>query len=287
MLAAWQLHASGITVYPSGTQCGPRHINDWEFVWIVSGACRYEMDGKNLEFQTGDVVLVQPGQRHCFVWDPRGYTRHGYIHFGMPDLDPDLGDPQFWPALRRPPPGDLLRPLLDHALAAAGEADFVFAIHGLRLALRSFVTGSGCDGRRGLVAPPLIEAAFAWIADRWAEGGLRQLPLTDLARAVEVSPGHLDRAFRTYLGVSPMEAQRRLRLDRAARLVRDGGQSVQSAAAITGFASPFHFSRRFRALYGIAPSALRGGDATGAPLPALQPPALAWLAERVWRRAGK
>lgn len=282
----WLLGGHGITVYPSGTRCGPRHIPDWEFLWIVSGSCCYDIHAVTHQLLAGDVVLVPPGCPHCLTWDTAGYTRHGYVHFTISDLDQDLPEPATWPLWRRPPANDLLRPLLDHALVAIADANLDFAVRCLRLALRAYVSGAGCDERTRPAAPPLIEAAFAWIADRWAEGGLRQLPLTDLARAVEVSPGHLDRAFRKHLGISPMEAQRRLRLDRAAHLVRDGGQSVLTAATATGFASAFHCSRRFSACYGFAPSSLRGGNASGVPLPPLDPPALVWLAERVWRRAG-
>lgn len=282
----WRLGAWGISVYPAGTCCGPRHISDWELVWIVSGDCVFQIDGVEHALPPRSVILVPPGAHHAILWDREGYTRHGYVHFSMPTPDPDLPPIAHWPRVRRPPADGLLQPLLDHVIAALAAGDQDFARHCVRLALCSFVSGRGCEDVHGPEAPPLIEAAFAWLADRWVEGGMRQLPLTDLARAVAVSPGHLDRVFRRHLGISPMEAQRRLRLDRVGRLVRDGGQSVQGAAAATGFASPFHCARRFRACYGMPPSALRGGDANGAPLPPVQPVALAWLAERVWRRVG-
>ncbi len=282
----WAIGGRGITVYPAGTHCGPRIISDWEFVWIVTGNSIYQEYGKKYTFSARSVALVQPGTPHGFTWDTKGYTRHGYIHFTMPEKDQDLPPMAHWPHLRELVEDSLLQPLLNQVLMAMAEGDVDFAHRCLHLAVRAFVTGRGCGEAQESKAPPVIEATFAWIADRWAENGLRQLALTDLARAVGVSPGHLDRTFHRYLGISPMEAQRRLRLDRAARLIRDGGQSVQAAAAATGFVSPFHCARRFRTCYGMSPSTLRGGAASGVLVPAVQPATLAWLAERVWRRVG-
>lgn len=54
-------------------------------------------------------------------------------------------------------------------------------------------------------------------------------------------------------GEKPGELLRRLRLDRAARLLRQGA-SVKRAAAATGFRSTSHFALAFREAYGAPPS---------------------------------
>lgn len=81
---------------------------------------------------------------------------------------------------------------------------------------------------------------------------------------------HLFRAFRAELGASPAEAQRLLRLDRAAVLLARSNLQVQEIAEATGFASPFHFSRAFRKIYGRSPRAFRAAIAAGAPLPPIR-----------------
>lgn len=63
-------------------------------------------------------------------------------------------------------------------------------------------------------------------------------------------------------GEKPGNLLRRLRLERAARLLRDGA-SVKRAAAATGFRSPSHFSLVFREAYGAPPSLYSEGWAAG------------------------
>jgi transcriptional regulator GlxA family with amidase domain len=58
------------------------------------------------------------------------------------------------------------------------------------------------------------------------------------------------------------------RLDRAATLLVRSNFSVQEIAELCGFASAFHFSRRFKEAYGQSPRELRQQVRAGATLPA-------------------
>lgn len=54
-----------------------------------------------------------------------------------------------------------------------------------------------------------------------------------------------------------MRELREARLHHAARLLESTDLSVERVAAASGFASPFHFNRVFRARYGTPPGAYR------------------------------
>ena len=64
-----------------------------------------------------------------------------------------------------------------------------------------------------------------------------------------------------------MQAVRLLRLEQAAALLARSTLSVKQIAARCGFASQFHFSRTFRAVYGASPTEIRTQTAQGAPPP--------------------
>ena len=64
-----------------------------------------------------------------------------------------------------------------------------------------------------------------------------------------------------------METVRLARLDRAATLLARSNYSIGEIAAMCGFASPFHFSRRFKESYGEPPRALRDRVRAGAVSP--------------------
>jgi transcriptional regulator GlxA family with amidase domain len=106
--------------------------------------------------------------------------------------------------------------------------------------------------------------------------------LGDLARAVAVSKTHLTRVFHDNLGVSPVEALRQLRLDRAASLLARTNLEIQAIAAAAGFADAFHFSRVFKQHYGVAPRLFRQRVLAGEPLPMNPLLRTRGLAERMW-----
>jgi len=60
-----------------------------------------------------------------------------------------------------------------------------------------------------------------------------------------------------------MTTVRLARLERSLLLLARTDLSVQEIAADTGFVSPFHFSRSFRAVYGAPPSRVRSGLRAG------------------------
>jgi AraC family transcriptional regulator, glycine betaine-responsive activator len=83
------------------------------------------------------------------------------------------------------------------------------------------------------------------------------LDLGQLARAAGVGPRQLNRLFREKLGLSTMAYYRQLRLETGRNLLRNAPLAVTDVALATGFATPAHFSRAFRARYGEPPSRVR------------------------------
>ena len=62
--------------------------------------------------------------------------------------------------------------------------------------------------------------------------------------------------FRRFLGVSPHQYLRRRKMALAAAYLLERGGRVQDAAARVGMDDPYHFSRAFKAVHGVPPSAL-------------------------------
>lgn len=78
-----------------------------------------------------------------------------------------------------------------------------------------------------------------------------------LATEVALSPSRFAHLFAEQTGESPMQALHSARLEHAARLLEATDLSVNRISRASGFASPFHFSRAFKARYGVAPSHYR------------------------------
>ena len=130
-------------------------------------------------------------------------------------------------------------------------ADSAGVAEGLCLALLGRASGHVAQERG---APP------AWILrarDLLREGCSAPLSIAEIARECGVHPVHLARAFRGHLGCSPGEYLRRMRIERAASLIRTGSGTLAEVALDSGFCDQSHLTRSFRRAHGITPSEYR------------------------------
>jgi AraC-like DNA-binding protein len=275
----------GLTIYPPGATFGPRTLRDFEFVWIVDGQARCHFDGVEVPAPPGTVLLGRPGMRDHYIWDPQRHTRHGFVHFTVDLHGAQLPPEREWPLARQLGAGDIIRPLLRHLiwlLSRRGPDWDELAQGAIRQVLMVYLSGEGSvAGEGGVAGSPIVERVLLFVQSRWSEGPLVELTLTDLAQAAGVTQGHLTRMFRSALAVTPMEALRLLRLERAATMLARSNLSIQEVARQCGFQSPFHFSRLFRATYGHAPRTFRNRIAMGMDMP-LTRLAVSELLARVW-----
>ncbi|MDD7971263.1 GlxA family transcriptional regulator [Roseinatronobacter alkalisoli] len=80
----------------------------------------------------------------------------------------------------------------------------------------------------------------------------------ELAQDVDMSTRQLERLFRRYLNRSPKRYYTELRLERARNLLMQTDMSVINVALASGFTSPSHFSKCYRAHYNTTPYRERG-----------------------------
>ncbi len=104
------------------------------------------------------------------------------------------------------------------------------------------------------------------------------LSMDEIARRVGLSQRQLQRMFRHYLDLSPVQYYLQLRLLRARELLSQSSRSVMSVTVACGFQSSCHFSKAYREQFGYAPSSERriGNSLPGHP-PQARAPAFAAL----------
>ena len=138
----------------------------------------------------------------------------------------------------------------DHGKALAGQVADIFISAGNRPPTapqrRSIVE------RSGIYHPGLVTCI------ELMESNVEQpLGTVELARMINVSNRQLERLFRNYMQTTPTLYYQQLRLNAGYELLRQTTLSVLEIAAATGFSSSDYFSRRFRAQFGISPTAAR------------------------------
>ena len=83
------------------------------------------------------------------------------------------------------------------------------------------------------------------------------MSLATLAPLVHLSPKYFANLFSEIVGVGPIAYVNRRRVQRAKELLLLTTLPIQQVAAMVGFDNPFYFSRQFRQLEGVSPTAYR------------------------------
>lgn len=262
----------GTAEYRAGATLGPRTLDDYELVWIVTGHVTYTFDGRDFDAPPGTIILARPGFRDAFRWDPKRSTRHTFVHFAVADMPDDWPSPDRWPVLRTLAPGDAVRPLFRRVLDEWCDGSRRRQRPPRRVcriveALVDSLLGPAAPPD-GAAAPVTVERALDWLTRALEDEPARRISLTELAAAAAVTPKHLCRLFTHSLGLSPMETVRLMRLERSLLLLARSNLTVREVADLSGFVSPNHFSRCFRAAYGTPPSVVRRALLAGELLPA-------------------
>ncbi|MEW1797536.1 MULTISPECIES: AraC family transcriptional regulator [Streptomyces] len=94
-----------------------------------------------------------------------------------------------------------------------------------------------------------INRAAQWIRDNYAE----PLRVEDLARLVGMSTSAFHRHFRTITATSPLQFQKRIRLQEARTLLLARPHDVAGAGHLVGYDSQSQFTREYRRLFGAPP----------------------------------
>ncbi len=254
------------------------HAHDFaELVVVAKGSGVQQIDGRDYPVSAGDVFLLQGRQKHAFA------KREGMVLFNV-----------MYDARRLSLPGDELRRLPGYsalfvlepthrrrhnftsrlhlertALAHAEsllqpmvkecgnrpvgyEASLFAYLLGLMIFLsREYAKIKTPNGRALLRLGELIGQLERHYARRWR--------LADLAAAAHMSESSLLATFKEATGQSPIDYLIRLRIQRAAELLRHGSQSISEVAFSVGFDDSNYFSRQFRKTMQTSPREYRRG----------------------------
>lgn len=94
-----------------------------------------------------------------------------------------------------------------------------------------------------------VSHAISWIKENLTSS----LSIEDLARQVHMSPSSLHHQFKEVTALSPIQYQKRLRLQKARQMIMTDKSSAEKVAFAVGYESPSQFSREYARLFGQPP----------------------------------
>lgn len=98
-----------------------------------------------------------------------------------------------------------------------------------------------------------IKAMLRFIQESYGE----ELDTRRIAASAMISESECLRCFHSTLGVTPIQYVRQYRIQKAAELLAQGGQTVADVGARCGFKEMSYFARTFREMKGMTPSQYR------------------------------
>jgi transcriptional regulator GlxA family with amidase domain len=81
----------------------------------------------------------------------------------------------------------------------------------------------------------------------------RKVTLSEMAQAVNLSAAHLRTLFKSEIGMTPAQYQKKLRLLEARSLLESTFLNVQEIMIRVGLSDDSHFVRDFKKIYGLTP----------------------------------
>ncbi|WP_439383159.1 AraC family transcriptional regulator N-terminal domain-containing protein [Amycolatopsis lexingtonensis] len=94
-----------------------------------------------------------------------------------------------------------------------------------------------------------VSRAIRWIRDNYAE----PMRIEELARLSDLSASAFHRHFRAVTAMSPLQFQKRIRLQEARSLLLADSGDVAGVGHLVGYDSPSQFNREYRRLFGAPP----------------------------------
>ncbi len=244
----------GEVQYRPGGVCGPRVQSDFQIVVMEQGEANIEIEEDRLHVPAHHAALMLPGRREHFRFTPDADTHHTWcaVH---PRLVPDELSRRLAMAPSCQTLSGRLRALIEMGLSAPATDLSAAAgiIEHLALAALCQYAFDAEAAHHARAQPEALRAAQAFISNHLSE----PLSVGAVARAAYITPPHLIRLFRQYLGATPARYWWQLRLERGVELLRETGLSIAEIAQRTGFRNPFHFSRMVKQRYQMSPRALR------------------------------
>ncbi len=247
-------------------QCAPLHSfgpfvrNHYLFHYVISGQGILDADGEDgatrrYELGQGQGFLICPGQVTTYCADRARPWKYVWLEFDglraqefLQRAGLSIAQP-----ICAPRDAQLGEEVRDEMLYIANSQELspLHLIGHLCLFLDRLILSSAThrDARAAQLRDFYIQEAVTYMEQHYQ----RDLTVEEVADVCRLNRSYFSKLFREEMGCPPQEFLIRLRLAKAAEMMRTSRASIGGIAAMCGYANQLHFSRAFKKRYGISP----------------------------------
>ncbi|MDO5396349.1 MAG: AraC family transcriptional regulator [bacterium] len=274
------LYASELIHSAVGSNChierdiknaSPPHSHDYYEVFIIlAGSCIHRVNDAVQQLKAGDMVFIRPDDTHSYEYAP-GYTgtpcsflNVNFIKESADSAFAYLDNREFVHALTKAP----MPPVI--SLDAAQTEAMVKKSSQINV-YEPINPAKARIAARSILIDMLTCFYLSYTQDcsehtpKWFEELLLDVQrnnhfiygLGGLTELSGKSPGHLNRMFKKYMGITPTEYINSLKLNYAKILLITTDMPIINASFEAGFDNLSHFYHLFKSMYGISPGQIR------------------------------
>ncbi|GGO00893.1 AraC family transcriptional regulator [Saccharibacillus kuerlensis] len=247
-------------------ECAPGHFwgpglrDSFILHYIHSGRGVFRSEGREYSLTAGQGFLIMPDTLVHYEADPNDPWVYAWV--GLRGLHVralleraglTAGSPVY-AAADRPPFERFYAGLLEARELHGGDLLAQAEVYRLLAAL---VAGAPQQAARPNTPPRAREAHLSRAAAVIENGYSRKLGAEDIARAVGLDRTYLSSLFKDAYGVPLQIFLLQYRMRRARELLRNPSLSVSDVARSVGYSDPFLFSKMFKRVCGMSPTAYR------------------------------
>lgn len=241
-----------------GWEWAPRRpMPDYDLWFVADGQGMFARNGDVFPVERGTCVLVEPGDIVRASQHPERRLTVIYLHFTID------GDDAFAARLggrRQLDDPGAFEWMLHRALESAAAEDAPFAETEFDLWAKAALLELVKADARARAAPEasalhkqLVRKVIELIRSR-----MPAVPAVDeLADAVGLSPRYVSRLCKQTTGYPLKALITRVRMDRAKFLIAETTMNVSQVAEAVGCSDIYHFSKQFKQVHGVSPTAYR------------------------------
>ena len=225
---------------------------------VTEGKGRYTTGSQKAELSKGKMFLIYPGEEAVYEADHDDPWTYMWIGFNGHMAESVVKEIGF---LRTSPVREISNTSeISNAIDLIMDSRQITMADGLkRMAAFYYVLSLMMDANkkndteRNYPEAKYVNAAVEIIASSYSE----QLRIADIADRVGINRSYLTSIFKREMHMSPQAFLINIRLENAARLLKETEESVGSIAAAVGYTDALAFSKAFKQKYNSTPSEFR------------------------------